>query len=909
MGDGVSSPHGSNGHASPDLVRSEILDRVMSLAAATGAETLGDFGVRADLSQVPASGEFKGGPADVPSDHDFHHLQIAWEDVWTKVVDEDLVADMVKLFHEVVQTVPDVAGDLNDAEVTELNEFVNRLRESIEAASGTFGLVSASPELVLWMPGLETRWPELSAEEKILIQVLYWIDRYPWPSKHSSKTLAEYIATQTKKGPPADWRLTYLWQSKHPLLDGTTIEDVLEQPGTWGHAQVLALLQSKHEPQPATLGRATALLKGILARLGAPYEFKVFQPCTHNFGVITTYRQRWQPRPYQVGELVATMPLAPGEKRTYTKKRSIRTSRAQKEVEKAMWSHHEDSSVTARAEAEILRKASHATNFQLTTEGGFSVGVANASFGTRYGTNQASESSETKKDFREAVRKATQEYRRERTTEISTEVTVTDESSETGEVRNPNDELTVTYLFYELQRRFEVSERLHKVTPVVLIAFDVPAPNEIDEAWLVTHEWIVRRVLLDDTLIPALDYLTQSLAGDEVGVEVLRTRWETQIGVVRELHEAAAGQAGARDEARTRLRKALASYAQSGGGGGLFDTVGKVVFGDGEAGSEEQIAARRRAAQQVLEWVERDLTTAEDAVASAVAALENATEAYTSALQQRLNRRVAIDQLRLHVKQNILYYMQAIWLHEPPDQRYFRIYDKEIEWPLLQAAGHHMVQVSEPNPSWALGIPGEPTTKWQMVLDPPEVLDAKRRLHEVADVDNLLGFKGNYAIFPLRERNAITDFMMQDFVDSYFIAMDPDPDGQLPTPDEALEIAACAWDDASDAQREKITAWLVDTLNNQRRNSEEVVVPTGQLFIEALPGAHPLLEDFKLKHRIIDVHRALADQRRDEFEALRYAARVGAGELGDPEVQTQIQVPDGAGVHVVTPSAPVPTPP
>ena len=38
-------------------------------------------------------------------------------------------------------------------------------------------------------------------------------------------------------------------------------------------------------------------------------------------------------------------------------------------------------------------------------------------------------------------------------------------------------------------------------------------------------------------------------------------------------------------------------------------------------------------------------------------------------------------------------------------------------------------------------------------------------------------------------------------------------------------------------------------LTEDRRASDEIVVPTGQLFIEALPGAHPLLEDFKLEHR------------------------------------------------------------
>ena len=37
-----------------------------------------------------------------------------------------------------------------------------------------------------------------------------------------------------------------------------------------------------------------------------------------------------------------------------------------------------------------------------------------------------------------------------------------------------------------------------------------------------------------------------------------------------------------------------------------------------------------------------------------------------------------IDRLRVHVKENILYYMQAIWRQEPPDQRFFRLYNIDV---------------------------------------------------------------------------------------------------------------------------------------------------------------------------------------------------------------------------------------
>ena len=71
----------------------------------------------------------------------------------------------------------------------------------------------------------------------------------------------------------------------------------------------------------------------------------------------------------------------------------------------------------------------------------------------------AKHSSQTKKEFREAVLKAAQEYKNENKLEINTTTSEKYEEATSGEISNPNDEISVTYLFYELQRRYEVSEK------------------------------------------------------------------------------------------------------------------------------------------------------------------------------------------------------------------------------------------------------------------------------------------------------------------------------------------------------------------------------------------------------------------------------------------------------------------
>ena len=62
----------------------------------------------------------------------------------------------------------------------------------------------------------------------------------------------------------------------------------------------------------------------------------------------------------------------------------------------------------------------------------------------------------------------------------------------------------------------------------------------------------------------------------------------------------------------------------------------------------------------------------------AITALQAAVDKLSAAVKEHYDKVAEIDRLRVHVKDNILYYMQAIWSHEPPDQRFFRLYDIDV---------------------------------------------------------------------------------------------------------------------------------------------------------------------------------------------------------------------------------------
>lgn len=105
-------------------------------------------------------------------------------------------------------------------------------------------------------------------------------------------------------------------------------------------------------------------------------------------------------------------------------------------------------------------------------------------------------------------------------------------------------------------------------------------------------------------------------------------------------------------------------------------------------------------------------------------------------------------------------------------------------------------------------------------------------------------------------------------------------------------------------RQNELRAELVSYITAVRRSTDEIIVPTGQLFIEALPGSHPLLEDFKLLHRLEDVRKVKAEVRHAELENLRLASRIVGGQgnaalLEDPDIEKKIVIgTDKAGVAI-----------
>jgi hypothetical protein len=320
------------------------------------------------------------------------------------------------------------------------------------------------------------------------------------------------------------------------------------------------------------------------------------------------------------------------------------------------------------------------------------------------------------------------------------------------------------------------------------------------------------------------------------------------------------------------------------------------LISDSDASPEAQ-QVRENAARDAYEReakLEKELLARLERETTALTAL---TESYTRALSDHLNRKEQIARLRVHLKANIMYYMQAIWSHEPDDQRFFRLH--EVLVPKLKGKLTHKLEPDQD----AIPLPPDWTKPYKHIvkceIDAADI--EVEPLEQVADLDNLLGFKGNYMMFPLKKGNVLTDFMMMPYLDPIAGLRDPDPLGDW-TLTDFVEYVCCLRRKLPKAQFDNLRPALEEVyrhlVNAPGGDGEEIIVPTNSLFIEALPGVHPILEDFKLFHRVMDVKKVQAEVRGVEFENLRAAARLLAGEREDPTIEKKVVIEGGSSVIV-----------
>jgi hypothetical protein len=821
-----------------------------------------------DIEESLDAFSLRKGPAEIPAYYDFHSLQIAFEHVWKQLFDENIVDSGYKLHQDLVTRTGISMLNGDSVSVAEIADVLANVR-------GT-PLGELPAQVAAQFEITREEWQELTNPfQKKLFFIADAINN---------------LAFFTYRGVLIPKRLS---------VGDEKLRQVFIEQGE-------KIIDSVRHDDYYTMHKT---LRDLHLRLSGNYEYTVFAAdkdhYSVNFGILNTFRQEWVPLNYQVGKLCKTIPLAPKEERKYSLKINKHVKRSEKEARKSNSSFTSERSETSRSEAEIIAKALTKTNFNLSTEGTFNIGLAKGSSNTSLGVEAIKDSQQTRRDFREAVVKSVQEYKEERSIEINTEESAEYESNDSGTISNPNDELAVTYLFYELQRRYRISEQLYRITPVVLVAQPVPKPEEITEAWVIAHDWIINKFLLDDSYKHCLEYLSKKSVGDDFAIRELRRNLRQQRNLV-EILKLELSMARSRAENRySALEKAIRERieeARQETTDGFLSDIGDFFTGGGQ--DPESAKAMELAAKDAHEYAVEKAEKMASALSQEMDTLHKITAEYNKTLRQHLDYEVQIKRLLVHLRDNIIYYMQAIWSMEPPDQRFLRL--QKVQVPHLEL---DIDSEGEPRRTYEVDvIPSEDvfemfrsegTQKHKAlmtgVLKKPFTFKA---LIQVADLDKPLGFKGNYMIFPLKQHNALTEFMAAPYIDAAFGAIDPDELSNLNLNDFSKFICCLHDNDPElfEEYKDELRDWYGQLLADPLRNGDEIVVPSGSLYIEALPAAYPILEDFKLRHRQLDVFKGQAEARKLELENLRYAARLLSDEREDPDVEKKIVV-EGNGIN------------
>ena len=121
---------------------------------------------------------------------------------------------------------------------------------------------------------------------------------------------------------------------------------------------------------------------------------------------------------------------------------------------------------------------------------------------------------------------------------------------------------------------------------------------------------------------------------------------------------------------------------------------------------------------ETFDRAEREKARLLEQLGVATTALQAAIDKLSAATREHYDKIAEIDRLRIHVKENILYYMQAIWSYEPPDQRFFRIYNIDIEIVEPDTTGVTVPLASEPPLARDILDGGGPTMGVSLVIPP-----------------------------------------------------------------------------------------------------------------------------------------------------------------------------------------------
>ena len=667
----------------------------------------------------------------------------------------------------------------------------------------------------------------------------------------------------------------------------------------------------------------------------ADYPFTPFPTGKMLYGLRVIHRQTWRPLGYARGELVRTVPLGPKEIRRVSSKIVTRSKTTSTQEEATSQERTSDTASTTKDSSDVVSEASSKLNRHAEAEvsGGVPL-VFSAKISAGISDEQAASDKTSKARLNETMEKTASRMKRDTKVTVSTEGETTFEESTAIELTNPNDEVAVTYLYHRLQQPFWVATEIAEVHSVVLVPEPLPDWSEVTESWIRRYGDVIAAVLLDPTYAAILASIrseppTVPLPDPKVFGDVLSkamTATDTYVafsggGAMQDLLGAGATAydrdyerraARATDEARRQhqtdglvahIRRNILHYMRA-------------IWNSEDYDQRMQRLSRLRTATAwaFTPWrglpENADPTQVDGLFLPLPGSIRPLTEIIDPAgpIGYLFNCAIYLlrDDSRTVNLNEALSHLRAVYTRfdvtiEPSAAAGVTVTSAVAEAP-VHFDDRFALLWREARSQWLESRPGVAEDKW---LVAPARADGSLDWRGIRIW--LTGQPADGATIDVHAQ--VTADLQDPHVRSLRIRRPlppPDQDGTVFTDERLTDMAAILpglpppskWSELDEATKARYRQAYHRYLA-LRETGRVVALDTANLVIDIETGAAVALEPFKRLHRYLDVLKAQEEYRRGQLDNARREALLGAGRLGDPDIEHLTVVDPAAAAFAV----------
>lgn len=769
----------------------------------------------------------------------------------------------------------DISANITDPTETIFLQYIRVRIEELISENSVWGYTSYWTELGLfWIPIQHSKWNPVTINEELRLTIINMLIAALIASDSYKKLLELFrlalnvveideqefinwlpIIPENTRAFTYFWSVFLPWDYPPVTLQKTPAQLI----GRWNVITQLAKIQWEGDLTrlwaiQKALEEAKAIIKA--KKVIPPYTFEPFLKNSWNFGLRVTYRQEWRSLGNQRGEVVKTIPLGPKQVEKVTTK-IVRRTKVTKTAE-TLKSVEETSEITdtTKDSNEIVNEASENFGWNVEAEAsvGFSVVSASVSGGAHEETEKRSKQAST--HLSESMQKTASKIKTDTKTVVTTESESTYEMETSSEITNPNEEIPITYVYSKLLRQYEIFTSVAEIQNIIMIAEPIPKPYEVNFEWVKKHDWILAKVLLDDSFRDALTSISQ--APKPIDYSEIKSLLESKLGDVLGTKESPGF---------------LERFAEKTAGGGL-SLAGMDMIDEAQKNFKEALQ-KSFDTERELEFLE-----------------------------------VKRDRLYQHIRDNILHYCRAIWAQEDPQQRILRYKSLYIQIPTTwdfygKISGEEDLSLDELlNKIKFFETDEDETTVFDLDGEFRENGESTVDISDLINPIGPIGYYGNYAIYKIKPEFIQSDLfiMLQIRKTPYLyyrseddenpILMDPELKrltqehlGVGPKDeDEKLEMIELIpelrvlYSAAEEVGEDELTEFLDDEeifkeyypeFLFRKERSRRFLLETQNLLIDIQPGSGTALESFKLAHRGLDVLKTLEEKKTLELENKR----------------------------------------